>query len=175
MFYRAAVLGIVAALLSVSLSAKAQTSAPSSPPEASIPAFPNGCTPLRVVGNEGITQVTKSTSAPGLPIPIPFAGASTRSNWNTDWIVPSNQAFRRFVVTVMPHGNTDYNIAMYLKYPDDTADRFYEHGSIRLSANRPLTIWAEPRAGLQPYQVNVRVGGLNSLGAKYSAAVAACR
>lgn len=174
MFYRVAALGTIAALLSVGLSVEAQTSPSSAPADVPIPAFPSGCTPLRVVGGEG-TEVTKSTSAPGIPIPLPIGGISTRSNWNTDWVVPSNQSFRRFIVTIMPRGNSKYNIAMYLKYADDTVDKFYDHGSIDLTKDHPLTVSDEPRAGMQPYQVNVRVGGLNSLGVNYSAAVAACR
>ncbi len=176
MSYRAPLLQrsvmIVALLLwsGVGVSARANTPEAQDPP---LPAFPQGCQAIPLVGGTG-NEVTKETSPPGLPIPFSFGAGHTRDNWNTDWVVPTNQTFRRFVVILMPRSSSKYDASMYLKYGDDTADKFYTHqGS--LPANQPIVVQTQPRSTLQPYQVNVHVGGLQSIGVRYSVAVAACR
>lgn len=173
MLSRTILLSITVTLLSLSSPAQAQTESPV--PEPPLPRFPQSCQPISIVGGTG-SEVTKTTTIPGLPIPLPLpigVGARTRDNWNTDWVVPTNQTFRTFMVVLMPRHNARYSISMYLKYGDDTADKFYDR-TTQLPANEPLVIEAEPRLDFQPYQVNVRVGGVDSVGVRYTVAVAAC-
>ncbi|NER28075.1 MAG: hypothetical protein F6J89_10685 [Symploca sp. SIO1C4] len=159
MFDRVAAIGIAATLLSLALSVKAQ---------------PN-CTPLNVVGGEG-TEVKKTSSPPTIPVPLPGPfSTSIRHNWNTDWAVPGGQVFQKFVVTIVPHETGNYNIEVYLKYPDETADEIYDQNDVPLSVNQPLTLTAEPRSKMQPYQVNIEVGGLNAVDDTYTASVVGCR
>ncbi|NET33201.1 MAG: hypothetical protein F6K19_14475 [Cyanothece sp. SIO1E1] len=165
MLYRAVVLGIVAALLSASLPARSQ----------------QNCVALPVVGGEG-TEVEKTPSAPNIPIPIPLPGpiglgAAIRHNWNTDWAVPGGELFKTFVVTLVPGETDDYNIEVYLKYPDETSDKVYDERKIDLTEGEHLVITAEPRSDLQPYQVNVEVGGFNEItdANRYKASVAGCK
>ncbi len=65
---------------------------------------------------------------------------------------------------------------MYLKYPDDTNQRFYREQRIDLIANEPITVEVTPeRSDLVPYQVNTNIGGIQAVGARYTVAAAGCR
>lgn len=140
--------------------------------------LPANCEPLPLVGGEG-SEITKRTSPPSFALPLPLPGPLPdprfRSNWNTDWYIPNAQEYRHYRVVLLPHNNADYSIQLYLKYPDDTADEFYEEQDIRLTANEPLIIETEPRSNLLPYQINANIGGLLSIGVRYTVAVAGCR
>jgi hypothetical protein len=165
MIGRAAALGITATLLSLCLPVK--TIAPA--------IAQSSCAPLQVVGGEG-SEVSKEVSPPTVPIPLPGpASTSLRSNWNTDWAVPGGQSFRSYIVTLTPQTTAEYNIRMYLKYADDTADKFYSEGAVNLTSGQPLTVTAYPRQGEQPYQVNVMVGSVNTIGHRYRVRVSGCR
>ena len=146
--------------------------------DVSLPDFPADCEPLPLVNGEG-NEVTKRTSPPSFTVPIPLPGPipdpQVRRNWNTDWYIPNAQGYRRYRVILMPHSNGRYSIQMFFKYPDETSDRFYEDQEIHLTANEPLIIDAEPRSDLLPYQVNTNIGGILSIGVRYTIAVAGCR
>lgn len=149
MFYRYALLGILGLLMSRSLPLSAATS----------------CTPLKVVGGEG-TQVKKTVSVPGLLV--------SRNNYNTDFEVTGGSLFQRFIVYVVPEDNANYNIAVFLKYSDGTKDQPYRNTSVKLKKGQPIKIFATPRLDNQPYQVNVKVGSLQSTGNTYTLSVAGC-
>jgi hypothetical protein len=140
--------------------------------------LPANCEPLPLVGGEG-SEVTKRTSPPSFALPLPLPGPLPdprfRSNWNTDWYIPNAQEYRHYRVVLLPHNDADYSIQLYLKYPDDTADEFYDEQDIRLAANEPLIVETEPRSNLLPYQINANIGGLLSIGVRYTVAVAGCR
>jgi hypothetical protein len=155
MFYRVTpILGILASILSLNLPIKAET-----------------CIPLSVIGGQG-SQVTKTVSQP--TIPGPFGIDITRNNWNTDWAVPSEQRFRRFVATIASENGGSFDIKMYLKYSDQTAGEFYNTDGVQLNPGKPLTITATPRPEDEPYQVNLFVGGLDNIGNTYTASVVGC-
>lgn len=79
-------------------------------------------TPIPLVGGQGST-VTKTVSTP--TIPAPFGINITRNNWNTDWAVPSNNnTFRRYLVEISSNDGGPFDIRIYLKYSDQTADQF---------------------------------------------------
>jgi hypothetical protein len=138
-----------------------------------IPVYAETCTPIPLVGGQGST-VTKSVSEP--TIPAPFGIDITRNNWNTDWAVPSeNNTFRRYMVEVSSNDGGTFDIRMYLKYSDQTADQFFNNEGANITSNKPLKIEASPRPDAQPYQVNLFVGGLGSLGQTYTATVMGCR
>lgn len=132
------------------------------------------CRALPLVGGQG-SQVTKAVSAPTVPVPLPGpVGTVVRDNWNTDWVV-GNQAYRQFVVTLVARNSGPYDVDVYLKYPDQSADKAYSRIEQPLTAQRPLRITASPRTALAPYQVNVRVGGFKAVGNRYSVSVSGCR
>lgn len=131
---------------------------------ANLPATAQSCSALRVVGGTG-TQVLKTVSPPGAEV--------LRNNWNTDFTVPSTQSYRRFVATVRPRNEGEYQIKMYLKYNDGTADKVYDQ-TATLAKNRALTISGTRRLNANPYQVNLFVGGIPVVGNSYTAAVAGC-
>jgi hypothetical protein len=180
MFYHAAVFGIVVALSGVSLpveSLLAQSPTPETQatPAAPLPAPPANCQALPVVGGEG-SEVSKEVSPPTIPIPLPVpAGIDVRNNWNTDWAIAGGQTYRSYLVTFMPRSTGKYNIEMFMKYSDNTAEKFYNERGIRLTAEQPFTATARPRPGTQPYQINVMVGGADIIGRHYTVAVAGCR
>ena len=123
------------------------------------------CTPLELVGEQG-NSITKTVTLPSLGF--------TRTNWNTDWSVPSNRQFKRFEATIASEKNNSYKIKMYLKYSDGTASQFYNNDEVRIIAGTPLKIEATPRAKEQPYQVNLLIGGLKATGQTYTAKVVGC-
>lgn len=138
-----------------------------------IPVLAETCTPIPVVGGEGST-VTKTVSEP--TIPTLFGVDITRNNWNTDWAVPSeNNTFRRYLVEVSSNDGGSFDIKMYLKYSDQTADLFFNKQGVNIASNQPLKIEASPRPDAQPYQVNLFIGGVESLGKTYTATVMGCR
>lgn len=156
---------------------EAESPADAETADAVLPPLPEGCEPLPLVSGEG-SEVTKRTSPPSFTIPLPLPGPipdpRVQSNWNTDWYIPNAQEFNQYRIILMPRSNGRYSIQMYFKYPDDTSDQFYENQEIRLTANQPLIIEAEPRSDLSPYQVNANIGGLLSIGVRYTIVVAGC-
>lgn len=156
---------------------EAESPADAETADAALPPLPEGCEPLPLVSGEG-SEVTKRTSPPSFTIPLPLPGPipdpRVQSNWNTDWYIPNAQEFNHYRVILMPRSNGRYSIQMYFKYPDDTSDQFYENQEIRLTTNQPLIIEAEPRSDLSPYQVNANIGGILSIGVRYTIVVAGC-
>ncbi len=127
-----------------------------------LPVQAQTCYALRVVGAQS-TQVQKKVSAPGTLF--------SRSNWNTDFAVPSGQSFSRFVATVLPQNGGEYKVQMALKYNNNTADQVYNQ-TVTLPEKKPFTISGATRNNATPYQVNVSVGGLAATGNSYT--VSAC-
>jgi hypothetical protein len=74
----------------------------------------------------------------------------------------------------MPHDDAEYSVNMTFKYPDNTIDQFFREQRKRFQANSHLIVEAAPRIDLQPFQVNTNIGGLQSVGARYTVAVAGC-
>ena len=140
-----------------------------------LPPLPSNCRPLPLVGGEG-SEVTKTASAPGfrVPLPGPAPSVGVRNNWNTDWFIPSGQVFRTYRVVFMPRDSVEYSVNMTFKYPDDSIDQFYRERGRMFTANQPLVVEERPRADLQPFQINTNIGGLRSVGARYTVAVAGC-
>ncbi|HEY9659090.1 MAG TPA: hypothetical protein V6C65_11605, partial [Allocoleopsis sp.] len=150
---RFSLLGLITVLISISLPLQAQES--NTTTEAPFPAFPNTCEALAVVGGEG-SEVTKEISPPGVNIPLPGpVSAGTRNNWHTDWIVPGGSGYQTYMVMFMPRTTREYDVTMYLKYPDDTNQRFYREQRTNFTANQVVTVEVTPeRSDLAPYQVN---------------------
>lgn len=140
-----------------------------------LPALPANCRPLPLVGAQG-SEVTKTSSVPGLRIPLPGPAPSVgvRNNWNTDWFVPSGKSFRKYRVVFMPRDSGQYSVNMTLKYPDESNDQFYREPGRQFTANKPLIIETSPRIDLQPFQVNTNIGGVQAVGLRYTVAVSGC-
>lgn len=137
--------------------------------------LPQTCVPLTVVGGRtGQTQINKKVTGPTLP--GPFGLRFTRSNWNTDWLVPSPERFERFIATITPEDGKaeSFNVRLHLKYSDETSDELFNTKHYDIGAGQSLEIAAIPRPGRQPYQVNLYVGGLSHTGDRYSATVRGC-
>lgn len=180
MLSRLSILGIATVLISLGLPLQAQESKPTeaqeSTPAVPLPAFPNSCEALPLVGGQG-SEVTKEISPPSLNIPLPGpASVGTRNNWHTDWYIPNGRTYQSYMVIFMPHTNREYDVAMYLKYPDNTNQRFYRKQRVDFKANEPITVEVSPeRLDLAPYQVNTNIGGVQAVGARYTVAAAGCR
>jgi hypothetical protein len=129
------------------------------------------CTPLEVVGSNE-TSITKTVDVPeGLASLLP--GVST--NWDTDWIVPSNANYSQYQAYIVSEdGGTGLDIDFYLKYADQTADRAYSAQSTSLYAGDPLVLEGMARSDSDPYQINLRIGGLEAEGVTYTATVYGC-
>jgi hypothetical protein len=124
------------------------------------------CVPLNVVGAQG-TEVTKTVSAPGTIL--------TKNNWNTDFVVPDNSGFWRYVTIITSESKekSNFTVEMFLKYGNGTSDKTFE-GNVRLEPEESREIIASPRIEQQPYQVNLSVGGIGSVGKKYRLSVQGC-
>jgi hypothetical protein len=138
--------------------------------ETALPLLAETCTALMPVGGNN-TTVIKTVSQPSIPL---FGPIGINNDWNTDFIVDSNATYKNYRVTLLPSSNGEYSIRMYLKYSDSTADNFYDQKP-SLTANKPLVVSGFPRSQQQPYQVNVFVGDLVSMGKGYQVTVQGCR
>ncbi|NCS33923.1 MAG: hypothetical protein GPJ14_06315 [Microcystis aeruginosa G11-01] len=123
------------------------------------------CRPLNVVGGAG-TKVTKRVSPPGTLL--------TQNNWNTDFAVPGGIVFSRYVATIMPDNDANFDIKLFLKYSDRTSSEFYNKTGVPVRANKPITLVGEPRSASAPSLVNVFVGGNSAIGNTYTVSVKAC-
>ncbi|HIK18900.1 MAG TPA: hypothetical protein IGS53_26950 [Leptolyngbyaceae cyanobacterium M33_DOE_097] len=128
------------------------------------PASAQTCTPLQAIG-DNTTTVEKSVSPPGTGI--------TRDNWNTDFVVPSDRSFRRYVATIFPLNGGEYNVQMNLKYNNETADTVYNQVA-ELPERQPFSVTGASRPNANPYQVNLQVGGVPVIGNAYRVSVSAC-
>lgn len=144
-------------------------------PAIAFPAFSSNCEPLPVVGGED-NQVTKEVSPPSFRAPVPGpVSPRIRDNWRTDWFVPTGLTYTSYEVIFMPHVNRNFDVSMSLRYPDDRRQRFFRRLRSDFRANEPIIVNGEPdRTDLAPFQVNVNVGGVQAVGARYTVAVAGC-
>lgn len=131
-----------------------------------LPANAEVCTRLGVVEGKGAQTVQKKVSVPGTP--------TSRSNWNTDFAVPSGTRFTRYVATIVPINGGKYRIQLNLKYPNKTADTVYDK-TVEVRDRQTLTLSGSPRLNASPYQVNLSVGGVEAVGNSYTATVSGCR
>ncbi|WP_225902708.1 hypothetical protein [Pseudanabaena sp. PCC 6802] len=122
------------------------------------------CRPLEVVGGAGTVVEKKIT---------PGGTLLTNDNWNTDFAVPSGTNFNLYTATITPKDNANYAIKLFLKYSNNTLDKFYDQ-TTPLKKGKPLVITGEPRARESPYQINVLVGGLEAIGTEYLLTVSGC-
>ncbi len=136
-----------------------------------MPSKAETCIPMQLVGGEG-SEVTKTVSQP--TIPGPFGIKITRNNWNTDWAVPGGRSFSRFVMTVVSQDGGSFDMRMYLKYSDQTSEQVYNQDGTTLAPGKPLTIQAKIQGGDQPYQINLFVNGVASMGKTYTANLVGC-
>jgi hypothetical protein len=134
------------------------------------------CVPIPLVGGKG-DRVIKTVSPPTIPAgPLGMLGIDiTNNNWNTDWALPGEgKPFQRFIISIVSSDVGPFEIRAYLKYSDQTADRFFNQEAIQIPDDKPLLIKAFPRPNEQPYQVNLFVAGVEALGKSYSATVVGC-
>jgi hypothetical protein len=123
------------------------------------------CRDLNVVGGSG-TKVTKRVSPPGTLF--------TQNNWNTDFAVPGGIVFSRYVATIMPKNDANFDLKLFLKYSDRTSSEFYNKLGVPVRVGKPITLVGEPRSASEPFQINVFVGGNSAIGNTYTVSVKAC-
>ncbi|MEM6500378.1 MAG: hypothetical protein AAF685_00905 [Cyanobacteria bacterium P01_C01_bin.89] len=126
--------------------------------------------PLQPVGGND-PEVIKRVSLPSLLV--------SRSNWNTDFVVPTEINFTSFRVNLFFKDSGTYNVKAFLKYGDDSNDRFYDQ-KVVTEANELVQMQAFPRRRsnnrvLQPFQVNTLVGNVGTVGNVYVVSVDGCR
>ncbi|WP_223342640.1 MULTISPECIES: hypothetical protein [unclassified Synechocystis] len=140
------------------------------------PGHAETCVPIPLVGGQG-NSVTKTVAVPTIPAgPLGMLGINiTRNNWNTDWAVPGRTVFKKFVMTITSAESNPFDIRMFLKYSDQTATELFNQQGFVFKPNTPLEIVGNATAEDQPYQVNLFVNGLDSLGKTYTATLVGCR
>jgi hypothetical protein len=125
------------------------------------------CAPFKVVGGAG-NSVSKQVSQPNMTQLV-------RSNWDTDFAVPTRESFKRFVVTLKSESSAKapFQVQINLKYSDRTVDNAFD-SKVELDPGKSKVITVMPRINNQPYQVNVNVGGTDAIGYGYNLSVSGC-
>ncbi|AFY71089.1 hypothetical protein Pse7367_2836 [Thalassoporum mexicanum PCC 7367] len=129
------------------------------------------CRALQVIGGSG-TKVSKEVSPPGTLIFV-------NNNWNTDFAVSSDANFNYFIANMTARNRGEYDVKMYLKYSDNTDDKFVDrtvfldrdNEKVRLPSQPDV---ATPRRNEDPYQINIFVGGIEATGNVYDLEVLGC-
>lgn len=126
------------------------------------------CTPLEPLGTDGKAAVKKSISPPGTIV--------TDNNWNTDFAVPGNAKFERFVTTVKPDSDGQYDIRVVLKYSDGSSAIAFEQAGKSLGKGKAFEVSSKPaNLAKQPFQINASVGGPVSTGKSYTLSTVGCQ
>jgi hypothetical protein len=125
------------------------------------------CVPFKVVGGEG-NSVSKQVSQPNMTKLL-------RSNWDTDFAVPTRQSFKRFMVTLKSESSAKapFKVQINLKYNDKTVDNAFD-SKVELDPGKSKVTTVMPRINNQPYQINVNVGGTDAIGYGYNLSVSGC-
>ncbi|MGK7908922.1 MAG: hypothetical protein AB4040_17075 [Synechococcus sp.] len=132
--------------------------------------IPEGCTALPAIGAES-TEVTKTASPGRVPnLALIWFGP----NWNTDFVVPEEAVYSRYYASVLSQDIGNYDIEMYLKYQDGTADLVHEEDKFPMSEQHLHVFSGEPRSGTQPYEVNLKIGGPGTVQDTYTIQVLGC-
>lgn len=92
-------------------------------------------------------------------------------NWNTDFLVPTDQDFDYFVALLTPENNATYELTINLRFPDNTSLAAYSNRA-EVTAGETYAVPFQSSTKQQPIRVNARVGGVN--GNVYTIAIAAC-
>jgi hypothetical protein len=125
------------------------------------------CTPLKVVGGVG-TSVTKAVSPPA-------PGLFSRNNWNTDFSVPNGATFTKYIadLKVLSSTGRNFKVQMNLKYPNGTVGQEFDSW-VMLAGGQSQQFTARPRVDMQPFQINMVVGGLDAMNTEYTLTVSGC-
>ena len=145
------VLGVAGILLGLSLAPSVQAET---------------CSALNLIGGTG-TEVKKTVS--------PMGTLVSNNNWNTDFAIPSGSTFNRYVATIVPENNANYDVKMNLKYSDNSTGGAYRKDNVAVKVGQPLRMVGTPRANSDPFQVNVFVGGISAIGNTYTVSVMGCK
>ncbi len=123
------------------------------------------CTALKVIGGKGY-QVKKNVS--------PISTLVTNNNWNTDFAVPGGRSFNRYIATIIPENNANYDVKLNLKYSDNRVSESERRDNVAVKVHRPLRLEGIPLSVGEPFQINVFVGGISAIGNTYTVSVAGC-
>jgi hypothetical protein len=88
-------------------------------------------------------------------------GIISKDNWNTDFAIPTGKKYDFFVANMRPENDDDYEVSIYLKYPDGSNSSVYNR-NVPLERNETYSLTFQTPTEKQPYQVNFRVGGSNN-------------
>jgi len=143
-------LGVLGLLLSLALASSAQAET---------------CSALNIIGATG-TKAKKTVS--------PISTLVTNNNWNTDFAVAGGRSFNRYVATIVPENDANYDVKLSLKYSDNSSNEAYRKDGVPVKVGRPLRLVGVPRSQSEPFQVNVFVGGISAIGNTYTVSVAGC-
>jgi hypothetical protein len=96
----------------------------------------------------------------------------TQGNWNTDFLVPSDQNFGYFTAVLTPENNGTYQVTPNLRIANGATESVF---TIRtnLVAGETYSFPFQSPTGRQPAVINMRVGGVN--GHVYTLSVIACQ
>jgi len=95
-----------------------------------------------------------------------------RGNWNTDFLVPSEQNFSYFVAILTPEHNASFSFAPTLRFSNGASESPFNVRS-DLVNGEIYSIPFQSSTDRQPNLVNARVGGVN--GNFYTISVVGCQ
>lgn len=95
-----------------------------------------------------------------------------QGNWNTDFLVPSDQEFGYFAAILTPENNGTYQVTPNLRFSTGAYESAFTIRS-SLVAGETYSFPFQSPTGRQPAVINMRVGGTN--GHVYTLSVFACQ
>jgi hypothetical protein len=94
------------------------------------------------------------------------------NDWNTDFAVPVGTTFRYFIGRVYPQNTANYQVAINLKYNNDSTSSAFNR-QVPMQRLRLYSQTFRTPTAKQPFQINVNIGGpVNNV---YSVAVLGCQ
>ena len=129
-----------------------------------------GGVPLSVVGGQE-TELTKRVESRGNPL-VP--GSVERHDRNSsNWFVPQDQKFKKFIITLTPQSSSYFNIEVNFIYSDHDGTRRSREQPL-LAAGQPFAIAVDIVDNKQPVTLHLYVGGEEAVGTEYKVSAKGC-
>jgi len=122
----------------------------------------------------GFSQIARAQQAPPITFPAPPAGCTAireistgetvlrkrivHGNENTDFAVPTGQAFKYYRVRMIPENNATYNVAINLKYNTGNHATVFSR-SVPLNRLQLYKLRVQSPVAQQPSQINLVING----------------
>lgn len=89
--------------------------------------------------------------------------------------MPNGANFSKYIATLNALSSTgrNFKVQMNLKYPNGTIGQEFDSW-VFLAGGQSQQFTARPRVDMQPFQINMVVGGLDAMNTEYTLTVSGC-